>query len=240
MASEQLRQAVVSELGHKDHLSKSEFGVSPGSNGSRTKVAELQAGRPYAIENGKRVDLAFMAYEEKTAAGGAPETFNLAHDLVESGATSDDVVVFVNGSEVEPAAVDYAADTVDVATNADDTVGFFYASGKQARIELQKTAPNGTHEVLWTGDVSLLHARNHNKDPVTFELNQSFLQSVIPKDWKLELYVDAPYVTRFEKDVDGDGTPEKASNALLSIPVFGGSSEVDGLGAATRTDTARR
>lgn len=243
MASEKLRRAVVSELQHKDLLATSQFDVYPGANGARTKVAELQAGRPLAIENGKRVDLALMAYEEFTTdgTGANTETFSLSHDLVQSGATSDDIVIFEGGSKVQPDSVDYAADSFDYTDDGtNNTLGVFYASGKQALIEVQKSAPNGTHEVLWTGDMSLLHARDHEQDPVTFEFDQSFLQSVIPKDWSLELYVNAPYVTRFEKDIDSDGNPESASNALVSIPVFGGSSQVPGLKQATRTDSARR
>jgi hypothetical protein len=179
-----------------------------------------------------------MAYEEFTADGGAPETLNLSHNPIESGATSDNIVVYVGDSEVQPAAVDYSADTVDVDTTAGDTVGVFYASGKQARVEIQKTAPNGTHETLWSGDVKLIHLRNHSKDPITFELTASFWESVIPTDWTLEVYVNAPYVARFAKDVGGDDTEERATNALLSIPYLGGTGEIAGLSRQVRLDAA--
>ena len=237
--SEELRNTVASEVTHRETFNVADFETFPGSNGRRTKVAEFQTDRPLAIRNGAPVSLAIMAYEEFTADGGSPETFNLSHNLVESGATSDDLTVIVGDSEVAADTVDYAGDTVDVETNAGDTVGVFYASGKQARVELQKTAPNGTHETLWTGDLKLLHLRDHAKDPVQLSLTSSYWESVIPTDWNLEVYVDAPYVARFEKDVGGDGNAERATNALLSIPYLGGRGEIEGLSETVRIDAAQ-
>ncbi len=236
--SEELRQTVAGEVQHRDTFSVADFETSPGSNGSRTKIAEYQTDRPLALRNGAPVTPAIMAYEEFTADGASPETFDLSHNPVESGATSDNVVVYVNDSEVQPDSVDYEADTISVDTTADDTVGVFYASGRQARVEIQKTAPNGTHETLWSGDVKLIHLRNHAKDPITLELTASFWESIIPTDWKLEIFVNAPYIARFAKDVGGDGTEERATNALLSIPYLGGTGEIEGLRRKVRIDAA--
>ncbi len=240
MSDNKLQQTVADKLTHRDQFGVSDFDVSAGSPGSRTKVAEFQANRPLALRNNFPVDIALMAYEEFTADGASPETFDLSHDLVESGATSQNVVVYVNDTEVQPESVDYDADTIDVETEADETVGVFYASGKQARVEVQKQAPNGTSETLWSGDVKLLHLRDHNKDPVTFSLDASFWESIIPIDWKLQVYVNAPYVARFEKDVGGDGEEERATNALLGLPFIGGRSRIDGLGKRVRVDSAER
>lgn len=238
--SRKLKQTVGAEITHRDTFTVADFDVSPGSNGKRTEVASYQAERPMALRNGFPVDLALMAFEQFSADGAAPETFNLSNDLIKSGATSENVVVYVNGSKQTPAAVDYDANTVDVDTAAGDDVGIYYAAGEQAQVAIEKEAPNGTKEPLWSGEMSLLHKRDHDREPITFDLSDSYFQSVIPTDWKLKVYVNAPYVTRFEKDIDGDGNPERATNALLGLPYLGGRGRIDGLGKATRLDAAER
>lgn len=241
--SEKLKQRVAAEIQHRDQFTVRDFTTSPGSNGKRTSVAEFQTNRPLAIRNGFPVDLAIMAYEEQTADGtaGDQETFTLSHNPIQSGATSDNLVVYEGDTELAVDSVDFDADTVTVTpANAGSTIGFFYASGDQARVEIHKEAPNGTHEPLWSGDLKLLHMRDHEKDPVSFNFTQSYWQSILPTDWTLKVYVNAPYIARFGKDVGGDGAEERATNALLGIPFAGGTGEIEGLSQTVRLDAANR
>jgi hypothetical protein len=222
----------------RDTLTKADFDLSAGAPGTRERIASAKVNRPHAIRSGVPVDMGIMALQTYTADGGAPETFNLSHDLVESGATDRDVIVYVDGTRTEPASVDYDANTVDVATTADDDVGIYFASGTQALVEVVKTAPNGVDETLWTGDIGLWHMRDHGKEPVEFSLNRHYWEPFVPTDWTLDIYVRAPYTARWSKDINGDGNQEEAINSLIGIPVNQASEEIPGLSRYTRLAAA--
>jgi hypothetical protein len=190
------------------------------------------------------IDVAIMAYEEFTAdaTAGNSETLNLSHDPVESTATPEPVVVYEGDSRLQIDSRDYENDTITVTpANAGSTLGVFYASGEQARVAVQKTAPGAqTQETLWSGDLGLLHLRDTAREPVTLSFTGSPLQGVIPKDWRLQVYVDAPYTARFAKDVGGDGTDERATNALLGFSYRATKDDIEGLKTAVATDSAGR
>lgn len=224
-----------------DRLNQSDMKLSSGSQGQLTRIASYQAQRPVAARNGKRVNLALTAYESKSTDGTGVQTINLTHDLVESGATAEDLVIYDDsGNRDQPVSIDYAGDSFDYDDGgAATTIHVFYAAGDQARLVIRKVAPGGTQDDLLTTDVGLLHKRDQQKQGVTFEFMRSILEGVIPTDWTLEVYVDAPYVTRWEAET-GDGTTVTAANALLSIPVRRSAEEIEELGRAARHDIAER
>jgi hypothetical protein len=227
----------------RDELTKRAFTRSAGVPNSRETVATVQFDRPHAIRTAP-TDIGLMAYEEKTTDGTADdsEIFSLSHEPVESGVTDTPLVLYEEGvGRVFPDSVDYGANEFTYTSGGtNNTLGVFYASGRQAQVLVQKRAPNGVKETLWTGDLGLLHLRDHAKDPVTINLTDSYWQALVPSDWHLEVVVNAPYTVRWAKDVDGDGTDETATNALLNIPVRKARDTIDGLSTAVRTDAARR
>ncbi len=207
-------------------------------------MAEKKLRRPHALEQGSPVDVAIMAYEQFTSNGSAgdEETFNLSHDLVESTATPEPVVAYEGDERLAIDSRDYANDTVTVTpANADSEVGFYYASGEQARVTVQKTAPGSqAQEALWSGDAGLIHMRDTAREPISFNFEGSVLQPVIPTDWRLQVYVDAPYTARFAKDIGGDGEDELATNALLDFTYRATREKIEGLKTAVARDSAGR
>lgn len=224
-------------------LIRSDFERSVGTSGQRSKIGSFKAERPVAIRDGRPFDVSVVATETFATNGtaGDQETFDLSNDLIDSNAVADSLVLYDDGAEVEPDAVDFGADSfsyTDGDTGSDLTV--YYSAGDQARIDIQKVSPSGVPDTLFSGDVGLIHRRDQSKDPLTFGFNQG-LQNVIPTDFTLEIYVDAPYsATIIGQDGDGDGDREPARNALIDINAIGAPGKVDGLAAAVRADSARR
>ena len=241
-------QRIINELReadtHRDQFTRAEFELSAGVAGSRELVAEKKVRRPHALEQGSPVDVAIMAYDEfsANATAGDQETFTLPHDLVESTATPESVVAYEGDSRLAIDSRDFENDTVTVTpANADSTVGFYYASGEQARVTVQKTAPGSqAQEALWSGDAGLVHMRDTAREPLTFDFEGSVLQPVIPTDWRLQVYVDAPYTARFAKDIGGDGDDEVATNALLDFSYRATRDSIEGLKTAVARDSAGR
>ncbi len=229
---------------YTDQFTRADFDLSAGVAGSKEMVAEAQVRRPHALVEGVPVDVAIMAYEEFTADGNAgnSETLTLSHDPVDSAATPEPIVVYEDDERLRIDERDYENDTITVTpANADSTLGVFYASGEQARVAVQKTAPAAkAQETLWSGDAGLIHLRDTAREPITLEFNSSPLQGVIPTDWRLQVYVDAPYTARFAKDVGGDGTDEQATNALLDFQYRATKDEIEGLKTAVAQDSAGR
>ncbi len=229
---------------HRDQFTRADFDLSAGVAGSRELVAEKKVSRPHALEQGSPIDVAVMAYDEFTAnsTAGDQETFTLPHDLVESTATPESVIAYEGDSRLSIDSYDEANDTVTVTpANADSTVGFYYASGEQARVTVQKTAPGSqAQEALWSGDIGLIHMRDTAREPIAFEFEGSVLQPVIPTDWRLQVYVDAPYTARFAKDIGGDGEDEAATNALLGFNYRATRDRIEGLKTAVAQDSAGR
>lgn len=241
-------KGIVNELRnadtHRDQFTRADFDTSAGVAGSRELVAEKKVQRPHALEQGSPVDVAIMAYEQFTsnATAGDQETFTLSHDVVESTATPESIVAYEGDSRLAIDSRDYANNTVTVtAANASSEVGFYYASSEQARVTVQKTAPGAqAQEALWSGDAGLLHMRDTAREPVTFDFEGSVLQPVIPTDWRLQVYVDAPYTARFAKDIGGDGEDELATNALLGFNYRATRDQIEGLKTAVARDSAGR
>ena len=229
---------------YSDQFTRADFDLSAGVVGSNELVAEKQVRRPHALQSGVSIDVAIMAYEEFTADGSAgnSETLNLSHNPVDSTATPQPVVVYENDSRLPIDSRDFENDTVTVTpANADSTLGVFYASGEQAQVAVQKTAPGSqAQETLYSGDIGLIHLRDTAREPITLDFAGSPLQPVIPTDWRLQVYVDAPYTARFAKDVGGDGNDEQATNSLLGFAYRATKDDIQGLKTAVAQDSAGR
>lgn len=223
-------------------FTRADFDLSAGVAGQSERIATTKLRRPHALRDDKPVSVAVMAYEEivSDATAGNQEVINLANDLTESGATDTDIIVYEEGSLLAVDSVDYANDTVTVTpANASATLGIFYAAADQARVVLRKRDPSDNDESLFDGDVGLLHQRDHAKEPVYLDF-ESTLQPVIPTNWHVDVYVNAPYQAALAMDVDGDGEDEPATNGLLSFPARGTPDEIPGLGKAVKDDRSAR
>jgi hypothetical protein len=200
-----------------DRLATDDFSHEDGVANERSRVASYQFDRAVTAKDGDTFDLDIVAYESTSADGtaGNQETVNLSHDIVTSDSIPEDVVVFEGTNELAVDSVDYANDTIDVTpANANSTLHMFYAAGDQAHVEVEKTSPGGTSERLDEADIGLVNQRDQSKTPLRFDF-QHPLQGVIPQDWTLEIYVDAPYTVAWTAE-GGDVEPP---NQLFSIPL---------------------
>ncbi|WP_231184719.1 hypothetical protein [Haladaptatus sp. DYF46] len=210
--------------------------------GERSLLAKFEAPAATGLVPGQRVDLALPAYESFATDGtaGNVETFNLAHDLLDSPNT-DNIVVWEGstyvGGEAALDAVDYANDTFDYTDDGtNNTLHVYYISGESADVELVKTTPNAggkSTQPLYNANLALVHSTNQSEQPERLGFSRSPLQGVVPTDWAVELYVDASYQVRFS-DPDGDGT--EPTNALLSFPARQSQQAISGLAATVKSD----
>lgn len=205
-----------------NRLSTSDFEQSDAAANERTLVATHKFNRPVVIKSGATLDVDLVAYESivTDATAGNQETVSLSHDILDSDSNPQNIVVYEAGSKLAVDSVDYANNTVTVTpANADATLHIFYVAADQATLEVRKTAPNGVHETLAEYDVGLINQRNQNKKPLEFEADHR-LQGVIPTDWTLDFYVDAPYAVSWGVDTDNDGVDEaEPTNQLVSVPI---------------------
>jgi len=229
-SAEQIKQALATVPRAKQKLSGSQMDQSANSVGEASTVAEYQVDRPVGLRNGKPYEVDIPAYEEKTSntSGGDSETFSLSHDLVDAESVPNDVVVYVEGTGyVEPDAVDYAADTVDVTDpNTENPVHIWYMAGDQARLTVRKVSPKGVPEDVDEDDMGLKNLRNQHKDPLRFDFGRPY-EGIIPTDWKVQIRIDAPYQVVWSA-AGGDATP---TNARISLPIFRARDQIPGLGS---------
>lgn len=242
-----VKQRVINRLRRetpdRTHITQSEFERDLGEPGYRSEIASYQPERAISIVSGQAFDLSVVATETFTTDGTADntETFTLGNDLIESRAVAEDLILYDAGQQVEPASIDYGADSFDYASpNTNSTLTVYYTAGEQAAISIQKESPSGSTESLWSDDVGMVHRRNQSKDPLTFSFQRP-LQPVVPKNFRLKIYVDAPYTaTLVGQDANGDGDIEPATNALTAVPIAGAAGEVEEAAEAVRFSMAER
>lgn len=224
-----------------DELSPSDFETSAGQQGKETVVAELQADAVVKVREGRGnpIRLAVPAYESDTLAGdGSTQTFSLSNSITETPVTQDAVVWFGGSYYGTPDSIDYTNDTVTVTGDGSgNTVHIFYVSDDPATVTFEKSTTGGdTRDELDTFSAGLVAQTDQSEQPEYFDFSGDHpLKGFVATDQKLQVKVDAPYVTRFE-DPDGDGAT--ATNALLATPVQKGAGSVEGLAGAIREQMA--
>jgi hypothetical protein len=161
--------------------------------GERSLIASYKPDRPIALRE-REYDLHLVAYESFTTDGSADntETFNLSHDLYDAASVPDDFLLNESGNVVSPDSVDYANDSFDYTDDGtDNTLHAYYVVADQARVEIQKASPKGSVESIVERDAGLINRREQTRDPLAFGFDHP-LEGLIPADWRLEIYVDAP------------------------------------------------
>lgn len=238
---EQVAQALANAQTQNDRVSLDQFATSDASPGVLSTVASFEADQDLAVRERKRLEIAPLARETFTTdgTGGNTETFSLSNNLIDSQATSESVVTFLDDgttvSEVQPDAVDFANNTVDVTdSGSGNTLVVFYAAGDQARAIVRVVGPNGTRKDLLELDVGLVHRRDKFDNPIRFSFERA-LEGVVPDNFSIQLLVSAPYVASFQ--FSGSETVE-APNGLFSVAVRRSEDKIDNLGRAVRHDIA--
>jgi len=226
-------QAVLERAGAENwqpgRLTLRDLNTQPTTPDELSLFAEFKAETALEVVEGEPVDLHLTAHETYDDDGNAnEETVSLSHDLVDAPSVRNDVVVFRDGTAIDPVSVDYGADEVTIDTNGNnETYDLYYVSGDQARAVLRIKAPRNVHHEPAEKDAGLANMRDQGKDPVTFEWSTA-LDGLVPTDWRVQVMVEAPYEVEYENDTRAGA---KATNALLSLPIMKAAGEIEGLGA---------
>jgi len=235
-----IRQALQETGRDRRNLSPQAFEWSANSMGSRSRVARLRADVAHKLlgrESERSLELALPAYEglgPTDGNAGDQETFTVSHGILDCPNTQN-VVVWLDGDYYgTPDAVNGSdIDVTDPGT--DSTVHVFYIPEKAGTVEIEKAIDGSTSTTknLKTASVKNIHRKNFSEQPEFFEFRDAEdpLEPFVAADMTLDVYVDVPYVVRFE-DPDGDGAG--ATNSLLSFSAMQGRDTVAGLKSAVK------
>ena len=224
-------------------LRRGDFDLSNGTAQQRSKVAEYRAETPVFLRPNQPLRLAFATVEQfQTPGDGSQTSYNLNHNIIDTPNT-ENLLLYEAGDRVQPDSVDYAADSFTyTGPGSAEYLHAFYVFRGPVQIEIERQAPRsngGLADVPLDEVTSLLHTRDQNQEPVTFDMDGSVhpLDLVIPQKWKIEVYAKGD-VSGLEVAYDDSDTanPQGATarNALLTIPVRKAQRNVDGLAQAVK------
>lgn len=160
-----------------------------------------------SVMNRKGFRLRVRGKATYTAAGGAPELF----DLTAAGAdftngiaqppAGTSVVAYVAGVETAPAAIDYANGTVSLATNNGDAV-VIYALGVDGYLELRLSMPTGGQGLqnvpIYTATFEELNTIDQAGGLTAPRLELPGSETPLGPDWQLGIWAKAPYSIAWE------------------------------------------
>jgi len=218
-------------------LKKDEFDLTDGTANQRSLIAEYQVPSPTVLRRNTPIRFAVTTVEQfQTDGTGSAQTFSLSNDVIETPNTAS-VVLFEAGTRVQPDSVDYSADEITyTGPGSSEYLHAAYVARDPAQIEIQRQAPKSQgsiSDVVFDDPTSLLHVRDQNEDPPTFD-GRNALDFTIPKNWKLQIYADGPYPVQWDDSDEANSQGTVATNAIVSLPVRRAASDVEGLSRATK------
>lgn len=240
MSAQDIIQTLQEVPTTREKLRQTDFEGQAHAGGSgETVIFDHKVVQPFALRQGARYRFVPVVRESFTtdSTTGNSETFALSNDLIDSD-VADNVLVYEDGNRIKPDSVDFGTDDVTISDSGSNSdVRVYYVSAEQASVKLRKVAPGGTtSESLVEFDAALSNRRDPNRDPRRFALNDSQLQPVFPRDYRLQWTIDGPFNAGY--DESSDPTPV---NNLISIPIQRSSvSRIDGLSSLVNRDMADR
>lgn len=236
------KQAVVQQLqkagGQQKALSRTDMDLTDGVANERSLVASYKAKVPLAVRENAAARLMFVTAEEFTTDGTASntETFSLAHNLVQTKNTQN-FVLYEDGARVQPDSVNYSGDSFDYTDDqTGSTLHAFYVARDPGAVTIEKVAPKASSQVseeIGEDTTSGLADRDQNKEPVEFGFMDP-LEGVVPTNWKLNIYVDAPMAVRWDDSGLTTSNGDEATNAIVDVPIFQFERNVPGLQKAVK------
>jgi len=223
-------------------VSRRDMTLRAGTPDDDSVVAEIKTGRPIQLRDDPDANLRLVlpAHEHFTTNGTADEaeTFALGHNLIESP-TTQDFLLWEDGSVVQPDSVDYDDNSFNYTSSGTNTdLDVFYVARNPASVEIRKSAPGAggkVNQTLKEAQTAILHTRDQAQQEITFGFDRTPLQPYLPRKFRLQVVVNAPYSVAFEAPERANGTP-RAHNALLSLPRYQTEERIEGLGAAVKQD----
>lgn len=240
--SNNIKQRIASAPWTDGNVAKNEFSFQSNTTGEKSVVAEFKAQRPLRLRDDPDADLRLTipAYESFTTdgTGGNTETFSLSSDLLDSPST-ESFVIYEDGSRVQADSIDYAGDSFDYTSSGTNTeLDVFYVSGEPADVVIRKAAPGAggtTNQILKGMQAKIIHSRDQSEQEIEFNLTRTQFQAYVPRKFKIQLVVNAPYNVAYAGPSRANGTP-RASNALLNLPRRQTEARIRGLGNAVKQD----
>lgn len=237
MAAEEVLDR-LDDVSHRPReLSPADFDTSANSTGKESRIARLRADSPLALLGGERhpLKLAIPCFENLGTTDGTAdntETFTLGNDVTKCPDTQD-VVVWLDGSFYgAPDSTDYANNKIDVTdSGTGSTVRVYYIVDEPATLKFYRRSKDGNvQDNVFTVNVSLVQDTNQSEQPETIQFSGGPFERFVATDQTLDIAIDAPYPVQYSESTDGT----EATNALLSIDVQQGQSEVPGLAREVR------
>jgi hypothetical protein len=194
--------------------------------------AEYQVETPHSIIPETPIDIHIPAYEKFMMSGNeeSPKTLDLTYDLVDAPSVVDDFVLYSNGNRATEDSLDYSNNSFNYTGDGTiEELEVFYLCSDQAEVVLRLQAPKNFDNEPLSVDAGRLNLRDQGREPLTFEPSNPF-EGLIPTDYTVQWYLNAPYSFRFE----GSQFGATADNLMLDLPVWRTDSEIPGLKPAKR------
>jgi len=223
-------------------LTKSDFDLSNGTSGERSEIATYEATTPLVLREAADIRLILATVEEfQTAGNGNKETFDLSNDIISQNNTAD-LVLFSDGSRTQPDSVDYANDSFDYTDGgAQERLHAHYVARDPGQLEIEKRAPRRQgqiSEVVYDEPSSLLHERDQNNEPPSFDFN-SPEEKAVPRKWQLKVVYNGPYPAEWDDSSEANSQSTTATNAILSLPVKVSNQDIPGLSGVVKRHIIR-
>jgi hypothetical protein len=204
--------------------------VRSNTTGRETAIVEFQAQTPIDVREDKAFRVAVPAYETFTEDGSSgSETLTLGHSLTDPPATAA-AVAFEKGQSIPVTGFDTSADEVTVTSSGSgNTIDVFYISDAPATLRLKKVAPpteGKTSQNLYETDLILPHSKDQYDD--ADHIAAAGMKGLLATDFTLTVTISAAYDVELG-EVSRAGGTARATNALLSVPVYQGQNPVNGL-----------
>jgi len=235
----ELRQVATT----KKRLTKSDFNLTNGTSGERSEVAVWEAPSPVVLREAANIRLVVTTVEEFQSSGnGNQETFNLSNDIISQNNTAD-LVLYADGSRVNEDSIDYSNDSFDYTdNNSQQRLHAHYVAGDPGILEIEKVTPRskgGISDVVYDDATTLLHNRDQNDEPPSFNFDRPE-EKVVPRKWDLRLYADiSDYAVEWDDSGENNSQSTTATNAILHLPIKVASRDVAGLSDVVKRDIIR-
>ena len=243
----QSRKGVMQDLRDaattKKRLRRADLTLTNGTSGERSEIASYKATTPLVLREQASIRMVVTTVEEfQTSGNGNQETFNLSNNIISTSNTVD-LILYSDGNRVYEDSIDYSADSFDYTdSGAQERLHAHYVARNPGTIEIEKEAPGSqgrVSEVVYDNVTSLLHERDQNDEPPSFDFDMPE-EKAVPRKWQLKIYADiSDYPVEWDDSSESNSQSTTATNAIVSLPVKVASRDVPGLGQVVKRNIIR-
>jgi len=241
------RDSVLNELRQvattKKRLTRSDFTLTNGTSGERSEVAVWEAPSPVVLREAANIRLVVVTVEEfQTAGNGNQGTFNLSNDIISQNNTAD-LVLYSDGSLANEDSIDFSNNSFKYTDGGNqERLHAHYVCGDPGILEIEKVAPRskgGISDVVYDDATTLLHNRDQNNEPPSFDFDRPE-EKVVPRKWELRLFADiSAHPVEWDDSSEDNSQSTTATNAILHLPIKVASRDVAGLSDVVKRDIIR-